>query len=84
MPYFQGKTTPLSALFQYNHPLFGLTRFNPLTEDFTEGFQLGKAVKSQLNPFPNTSGHDQLKTHTLFHSGRQFKADLLAQPVEFR
>jgi hypothetical protein len=38
MPVFQGKTTPLLALFQYNLSLFGLTRFNPLTEDFTEGF----------------------------------------------
>jgi hypothetical protein len=38
MPVFQGKTTPLLALFQYNPSLFPLTRFNPLTEDFTEGF----------------------------------------------
>ena len=38
MPYLQGKTTPLSELIQYNLALFGLTPFNPLTEDFTEGF----------------------------------------------
>jgi hypothetical protein len=38
MPCFQGKTTPLSELIQYNLALFGLTPFNPLTEDFTEGF----------------------------------------------
>jgi hypothetical protein len=36
MPVFQGKATPLSALFQYNLALFGLTCFNPFTEDFTE------------------------------------------------
>jgi hypothetical protein len=38
MPYFQRKITRLSALFQYNPALFDLTRLNPLTEDFTEGF----------------------------------------------
>jgi len=38
MPYFQGKITPLSTQFQYNPSLFGLTRLNPLTEDFTEGY----------------------------------------------
>ena len=37
MPCFQGKTTPLPELIQYNLALFGLTPFNPLTEDFTEG-----------------------------------------------
>jgi hypothetical protein len=41
MPCFQGKTTP----FQYVPSLFGLTRFNPLTEDFTEGFSLVPAKR---------------------------------------
>lgn len=36
MSCFQGKTTTLSELIQYNLARFGLTRFNPLTEDFTE------------------------------------------------
>jgi hypothetical protein len=38
MPCFQGKTTPLSELIQYNLAQFGLTRLNSLTEDFTEDF----------------------------------------------
>jgi hypothetical protein len=38
MPCFQEKTTPLPELIQYNLALFGLTRLNSLTEDFTEGF----------------------------------------------
>jgi len=36
MPYFQGKSTPLSEQFQYNLALFAITGLNPLTEDFTE------------------------------------------------
>jgi len=38
MPCFQGKSTPFTALFQYNLPLFGLNQLNSFTEDFTEGF----------------------------------------------
>jgi hypothetical protein len=42
MPCFQGKITTLSALFQYNPAQFGLTRLNPLTEEFTESFCLSR------------------------------------------
>jgi hypothetical protein len=38
MPVFRPKTTIFAEQFQYNLSLFGLTCFNPLTEDFTEGF----------------------------------------------
>jgi len=38
MPCFQGKTTPLSEQIQYNLALSNLNQFNPITEDFTEGF----------------------------------------------
>jgi hypothetical protein len=40
MPCFQGKTTPLLELFQYNPALFGLNRLNHFTEGFTEGFDV--------------------------------------------
>jgi hypothetical protein len=40
MPCFQGKSKPLSTLFQYNLALFSLTAFNSLTEEFTEGFRM--------------------------------------------
>jgi hypothetical protein len=49
MPVFQGKTTPLSALFQYNLALFGLTCFNPITEDFIEGFW--RLLLRESNPY---------------------------------
>ena len=38
MPVFRTKTTPLPEKFQVTPSLFSLTRFNPFTEDFTEGF----------------------------------------------
>src|ERR1017187_6736682 len=36
MPCFQGKTTPLSELIQYNFALLALTRFNLLIEDLLD------------------------------------------------
>jgi hypothetical protein len=38
MPVFRPKTTIFAEQFQYNPSLFGLTRLNSLTEDFTEDF----------------------------------------------
>ena len=38
MPVFRLKTTWFAEQFQYTLSLFGLTGFNSLTEDFTEGF----------------------------------------------
>ena len=38
MPCFHVKATILAEQFQYNLSLFGLNRFNSLTEGFTEGF----------------------------------------------
>jgi hypothetical protein len=55
MPCFQGKTTPLSELIQYNLALFGLTPFNPLTEDFAEGFW-GLLFGQKWFGVPNLSG----------------------------
>ena len=43
MPCFQGKNTLLSEQTQYNLALSDLTKFNTLTEDFTEGF-VGQVV----------------------------------------
>src|SRR5579859_837409 len=37
MPVFRPKTTISAEQFQFTLPLFGLTGFNSLTKDFTEG-----------------------------------------------
>ena len=41
MPCLRAKATMFAELFQYTFSLFGLTSFNSLTEDFTEGFWEG-------------------------------------------
>jgi hypothetical protein len=46
MPVFRPKTRMFAEQFQVTPSLFGLTGFNPLTEDFTEGFSLAPASKA--------------------------------------